>query len=66
MAEEGEIPKRGMKYANKTHKVRDRQTGRAKDKAWDTASHKGLATSEHRLGLKIKHIVIGVGGLKGA
>lgn len=27
----------------------------------DTGTHRGLTTSENRLGLKIKHYVIGVG-----
>ncbi len=44
----------------------DRQTSKRRDKVWDTATHKGLATSEHWLRLKIKDNVIGVGGLKGA
>lgn len=54
------------------HKVEDKQrqtdrlTSKRRDKVWDTATHKGLATSEHWLRLKIKDNVIGVGGQKGA
>lgn len=44
----------------------DRQTSKGRDKVWDTATHKGLSTSEHWLRLKIKDNVIGVGGQKGA
>lgn len=45
---------------------KDRQTSKGRDKVWDTATHKGLSTSEHWLRLKIKDNVIGVGGQKGA
>jgi len=44
----------------------DRQTSKGQDKVWDTATHKGLSTSEHWLRLKIKDNFIGVGGQKGA
>lgn len=66
VSEKVRIQTRRSEIHQQNTQVEDRQTSKGRDKVWDTATHKGLSTSEHWLRLKIKDNFIGVGGQKGA